>query len=323
VLGWVLADGGEEAAPSPEATTAPGEATAPGATSAPARELLGASCESALYGFRISYPVGWFASEGDPELACRFFHPDPFEVPPATEFSGLIAVGILPAQGPFDELLAGWTDPLFATVLSRRDVTIDERPAVEIETEATGEGLDAAGTKTFAYLVDLNGEGFVLTTAGFSGAAYARYRAAVEAMASSLVFPELPQPIVVGEGIAGVRLGMSEDDVRGVLGEPGEVIEDFTELGPYVELRYAGLSVFLTDGGVTSIGTTRAEDRTPEDVGVGSSLEEVEAAVPGVLCQGTGICTVGEQRTGERVTDFLLEGGKVTQVWVYIWREGG
>ena len=149
--------------------------------------VLGTPCRSGAYGFEVAYPQGWFASEGGPELECRFFHPTPFEVAEATELFG-IAVAVLPEQGPYESLRATWADPEFVSLVGQRDTVVDGRPATIFETVATGAGSDPAGTRTYACLVNVDGDGFVLLTSGFTGREYEEYRAVVSAMAASLRF---------------------------------------------------------------------------------------------------------------------------------------
>ncbi len=126
--------------------------------------------------------------------------------------------------------------------------------------------------------------------------------------------------IVIGRGIAGVVLGMSQASVRAKLGLPVRVVHAKNEFGPYTEFRYRGYVVdFQNNDKVTSIVTTLAREQTPAGIGVGSTWSQVHSKVPGVHCQGAqalGDCHVGDLLPGRRVTDFFFKAGKVNRVVV-------
>lgn len=134
--------------------------------------------------------------------------------------------------------------------------------------------------------------------------------------------------VVPAKSVAGVRLGMTQAQVRAVLGPPPRVVRDATELGPFTQFRYRRLDViFFRHTRVTSLITTRTAERTAAGVGVGSTEAAVVAGVPGVACRGaanTRACEVGDpSRKGARVTAFDLRAGRVWQVAVYIELRGG
>ena len=77
--------------------------------------------------------------------------------------------------------------------------------------------------------------------------------------------------------------------------------------------------LFQGETSVTSVDTTGLGDRTSKGVGVGSSEAAVTAKVPGVKCESVGMmrsCHTGDFVAGKRVTDFRIDGGKVTSVTV-------
>ncbi len=47
-------------------------------------ELTG-QCTNDDFGVRIAYPAGWETRSGGMTDDCSYFHPEPFDVPPATE----------------------------------------------------------------------------------------------------------------------------------------------------------------------------------------------------------------------------------------------
>jgi len=128
--------------------------------------------------------------------------------------------------------------------------------------------------------------------------------------------------IAIGHGIAGVRLQMTQAQVRAKLGRPVKVVQAKNEFGPYTEFRYRGYVVdFQNNERVTSIVTTLAREKTPGGVGVGSLWSQVRRKVPHLRCEGTAVlgdCHVGQLLPGRTVTDFFFKFGKVTRVLVGI-----
>jgi hypothetical protein len=126
--------------------------------------------------------------------------------------------------------------------------------------------------------------------------------------------------ILIGHGIAGVRLGMSQAAVRSKLGRPVRVVQAKNEFGPYTEFRYRGYVVdFQNNETVTSVVTTLAREKTPGGIGVGSTWVQVRRKVPHVRCEGSpilGDCHVGLLLPGRTVTDFFFKNGKVQRVLV-------
>jgi hypothetical protein len=125
--------------------------------------------------------------------------------------------------------------------------------------------------------------------------------------------------IVPQKGIAGVSLGMTQAQVRSVLGKPPKVKHGTGAFGPYTKFQYPGLVVTF-QGKVSDVTTTRSSERTSTGVGVGSKEADVRAKVKGVKCKtesgGFRHCYVGSFLPGKRVTDFRIKHGKVTSVEV-------
>lgn len=152
-------------------------------------------------------------------------------------------------------------------------------------------------------------------------------RAALLALAgcvAALAAPASASALIqVDEGIAGARLDNTRGEVRTALGRPDATRRGTNVFGPWLEYRYAGgIRVFFQGRRrVTAVRTTGRGDRTARNVGVGSSETAVRNRVPGVTCEtvaGLRSCHTGSLEPGERITDFLLEDGRVRRVTVGI-----
>jgi outer membrane protein assembly factor BamE (lipoprotein component of BamABCDE complex) len=145
-----------------------------------------------------------------------------------------------------------------------------------------------------------------------------RALAVVVAVSALVVTASASAKIVPQQGIAGVRLGMSQAKVRAVLGRPASRKHGTNDFGAYTTFRYAGLAItFQGNAAVTSMSTTRRSEKTASGVGVGSTEAQVRARVSGVTCKtefGSRHCYLGAFLVGHRVTDFFIKRGRVTRV---------
>jgi hypothetical protein len=128
--------------------------------------------------------------------------------------------------------------------------------------------------------------------------------------------------IQVQKGITGIRLGMSQAQVKAGLGNPGRTRTGHNDFGPFTQFLYrAGITItFQGNASVTAVAIAGHTDRTPSGVGVGSTEKEVKRGVRGVKCQTLAAvrdCHVGAFLPGRRVTDFTLgPNGRVTRVTI-------
>lgn len=148
------------------------------------------------------------------------------------------------------------------------------------------------------------------------------------ALAAALAVPLAParaggDPVSTIEpqrSMAGVRLQMTREEVRGVLGAPTEVRTDTDPFGRTTTWYFARPKLHVTfrrgDGGqqVTSLFTRHGILRTTARVGVGSTERTVRSRVPGVRCRTFRLpgpdsrsCYVGQFAAGRTVTDFRLD----------------
>jgi hypothetical protein len=129
--------------------------------------------------------------------------------------------------------------------------------------------------------------------------------------------------IVPQRGMKGIRLAMTEREVRQKLGRPDRTVARRYEImGRARLLVYGRTSVLLraASSRVVSIQTTSRRERTSRGVGVGSTQAAVRRRVRGARCRterGYRHCWVGTWLIGRRITDFAISRrGRVTRVTV-------
>lgn len=123
--------------------------------------------------------------------------------------------------------------------------------------------------------------------------------------------------IVPGKSIAGVKLGMTETQMVGVLGLPDSVQNGSNAFGPFTVFKYRKLSVtFQGREDVTAVKTTRKSEKTSHGIGVGSTKAQLKAGVTKLKCITKNLCQKGKSVPGARVTVFRLYHGKVTSILV-------
>lgn len=127
--------------------------------------------------------------------------------------------------------------------------------------------------------------------------------------------------IVVNSSMAGVRLSMTQTQVRAALGPPSSIRNGTNDFGAFREFRYRGEVTVTFQGlsSVTAVTTTGVGARTAGGVGVGSTEAFLRAHLSGETCRtesGFRHCFVGSFLPGRRVTDFAIRTGRVTRVTV-------
>jgi hypothetical protein len=135
----------------------------------------------------------------------------------------------------------------------------------------------------------------------------------VAAAALVLLLAAAPARAVIRpqKGMAGVRLGMTQTQMRNVLGTPVRTRQGQNDFGPFTQFVYPH-SITVTFQGnrrVTGISTRGRTEKTARGVGVGSSETAVKTKVGHVRCEtiaGTHTCHVGSFLAGHRVTVFLI-----------------
>jgi hypothetical protein len=122
-------------------------------------------CTNDARGYSIGYPAGWYTTHLNDEQACEYFDPEPFEILEGTEFPPTALFATLTDE-PVETYVDQLTDPMFFETIRREETRVDGRPAVIVETAATGEGEAEPGERTYAYVVDVGCIGDVCVKAG-------------------------------------------------------------------------------------------------------------------------------------------------------------
>ena len=141
-------------------------------------------------------------------------------------------------------------------------------------------------------------------------------------LAAMLVVPASAGAYVqFDQGIAGARLGNSQDAVRAALGQPKLVKTGSNDFGPFSIYYYeGGLRVtFQGNEQVSSVYTTGKGDRTTKGIGVGNTEKALRQKHSGLACEGSGgfrVCRTQSLEAGNRVTVFRIKSGRITQITV-------
>jgi hypothetical protein len=122
-------------------------------------------CTNSRRGYMIGYPSGWYTTHLRPLQACEYFDPRPFEVIPGTEFPPTALFAAMTDES-VETYVDQLTDPMFFKTIRREETTVGGRPAVLVETSATGQGESEPGERTYGYVVEVGCIGDVCTKAG-------------------------------------------------------------------------------------------------------------------------------------------------------------
>jgi heat shock protein HslJ len=158
------------ASPTPTASASPAPTIQPPASIPPLAQctIPGASGAPALA--TMSYPSTWHTLTAPPNLACRYFDPNPITVPAdPTTLDTAIEIASDPTV-TYADALAAATNPTAWNVLTNVPVTISGLPAVRLQTTSTVGTPDVpVGSTRYGYLIDAGGKPFWIATVGTAG----------------------------------------------------------------------------------------------------------------------------------------------------------
>lgn len=135
--------------------------------------------------YSVEAPPGWEVNDPAEASPCRYFNPEPFEVPQDTE-----PVGIAILLG-FDNVsfeVASAPSPEFAEIVDSRDETVDSLPAKRLHLRSTGGALLDKGIEYVVWVVKTSEKRHFSATTIQQGEAFAENVAALDRMVGTLDF---------------------------------------------------------------------------------------------------------------------------------------
>ncbi|PSN19882.1 hypothetical protein C7271_04990 [filamentous cyanobacterium CCP5] len=144
---------------------------------------LGPICTNSEAGYSVRYPTGWMTNSGDVTPPCRYFDPDSLTIPEQSSTFDE-AISLRQDSLPYNRLTD--SEDITQTVISRRNMTIQGRPATITEAETTGRGILPGGIRTYRYIVDLERGILVGSTYDMEGQQYRRNKQVLDWMMRTL-----------------------------------------------------------------------------------------------------------------------------------------
>lgn len=179
------ANGDDEEAPvvpsvGPE-SPAPTTAASPGASPQPTL-VAGAtqSCTNIARGYTLEFPDDWFTNTSPERRACRFFSDEPI---PASDFPET-AIGADFTDTTYQEILEVLDDPSLFVKDSENDTTVGGHTAVVMDLHAS----EAEDELIRAYIIDVDGEAFVMQAQSEYATDYEAAKTVLDAMAATITF---------------------------------------------------------------------------------------------------------------------------------------
>jgi heat shock protein HslJ len=153
--------------PTREPTAAP---TLPPPSSAPPTSACDLTSPRGAQLASIVYPQSWSTVTEPPEFACRYFDPNPIDVPadPGTLDT---AISVTPDVSSYEDAVVAATDPANWTVVRSMATTVSGLQATLVEaTSTTVDSGTPVGTTLYSYIIDY-GDGGTLSiqTSGVAG----------------------------------------------------------------------------------------------------------------------------------------------------------
>jgi hypothetical protein len=216
----------------PEGAQPPASVSSTAATTTAELPREWTECTNDAEGYALAYPKGWHTDALAPDQECAYFDPEPFEIVEGSEFpaTALEAHWLGEDDRPFAAVVEDLTDPMFERTIAREPFAEGKLRGQRLETEATGEGLLAGGTRTYAYLLDVEGRAFVVKTTESTSIGFEEAKGIVDEAVGTLRFfavdepggEELPEPVAeTRRAIAAAAAARDYDALRALIPKAG------------------------------------------------------------------------------------------------------
>ncbi|MBW3536425.1 MAG: hypothetical protein KY395_01470 [Actinobacteria bacterium] len=172
------------------------EVAQPTTTSSPTTSAATTECAAPTY--TVEMPEGWHVNEPSEAAPCRWFHPEPFELPQNTEVLG-VAIHLRYEAVEFSRISD--PDSRVDDILDARETKVDGRDAVRLHTESQGEGLLEAGVEAVSWYVDTGSRTLSAATTGASEGSFEDNVDVLDNMMASLRFTSEPCSSVEQTGL--------------------------------------------------------------------------------------------------------------------------
>lgn len=109
------------------------------------------ACVNPVLGYSVDIPETWFAAGTDEDGPCRFFNPEPFEVPEFGEVAVAMSISLVPDT--LDSWVRQFDDSSIFLVIEREEVLVANRRAVRLHYEHAEGGVEP-GAESYEVFVD-------------------------------------------------------------------------------------------------------------------------------------------------------------------------
>lgn len=164
------------------------DGASPTTTSSPTTSAAaGTECTAPTY--TVNMPEGWSVNDPSEAAPCRWFNPEPFELPQNTE---VIGVAIHLRYEAVEYSRVSDPDSRLDETLEVEETEVDGRQAVRLHARATGQGLLDEGTEIVSWYVDTGSRTLSAATTQAAQGSFETNVATLDDMMESLRFTTEP-----------------------------------------------------------------------------------------------------------------------------------
>lgn len=111
-------------------------------------------CSNTSYSFEVSYPKDWFTTYNSDNQKCTYFAPYSFVIPQNLDLPFVpIQIEVIPSEKWLETVKFHQNPNDFQNVLSSQNMQINDKSAVLVKAETTGNGSVQKGLVILSYLI--------------------------------------------------------------------------------------------------------------------------------------------------------------------------